>query len=124
MYDGDLPALDGPAGSWFLAPGQQPDPDRLAKLAASLGVTGDVRSLPDEQGGGWAVGPEDYSGPVLTVDGRWLTELVSERGADRDQPALRAPERRSSCPSVAPNVGGSSGTATDPATPDDRRPLQ
>jgi hypothetical protein len=67
VYDGELPALDGPAGSWFFAPGQKADVDRIAKLAASLGVVGDVRTLPDEQGGGWAVGPEDYSAAVLTV---------------------------------------------------------
>ena len=67
VYDGQLPALDGPAGSWFFAPGQEPDVDRIAKLAASLGVVGEVRTLPDEQGGGWAVGPEDYSAAVLTV---------------------------------------------------------
>jgi hypothetical protein len=67
VYDGELPALDGPAGSWFFAPGQKADVDRIAKLAASLGVVGDVRTLPDDQGGGWAVGPEDYSAAVLTV---------------------------------------------------------
>ncbi|MGZ6987075.1 MAG: hypothetical protein ACXVKP_19425, partial [Ilumatobacteraceae bacterium] len=66
VYDGQLPALDGAAASWFFAAGQKPDPQRIAKLAASLGVQGDVRSLPQDQGGGWAVGPEDYSGPVLT----------------------------------------------------------
>ena len=67
VYDGELPALDGSAGSWFFAPGQQPDVDRIAKLAAALGVQGDVRTLSADQGGGWAVGPEDYSAPVLTV---------------------------------------------------------
>ena len=67
VYAGELPALDGPAGSWFFAAGQQPDADRIAKLAAALGVQGDVRTLPAEQGGGWAVGPEDYSAAVLTV---------------------------------------------------------
>jgi hypothetical protein len=66
-YDGELPVLDGPAGSWYFAPGPQPDPDRIAQLAASLGVEGDVRGLSEDQGGGWAVGPEDYSGPVLSV---------------------------------------------------------
>ncbi|MEY2583566.1 MAG: hypothetical protein QOE09_3415 [Ilumatobacteraceae bacterium] len=67
VYDGQLPALDGPAASWFFAPGQKADTNRIAKIAASLGVVGDVRSLPQEQGGGWAVGPEDYSAAVLTV---------------------------------------------------------
>jgi hypothetical protein len=67
VYDGDLPALDTPAGSWFFATGQNPDLDRVAQLAAALGAEGEVRALAEEQGGGWAVGPEDYSGTVLTV---------------------------------------------------------
>ena len=67
VYDGDLPALDGPAPSWSIAPGQKADPQQISKLAASLGVQGEVRTLPQDQGGGWAVGPADYSGPVLTV---------------------------------------------------------
>lgn len=67
VYDGTIPALDGPASSWSFAPGQKPDPQQISKLAASLGVQGDVRTLPQDQGGGWAVGPADYSGPVLTV---------------------------------------------------------
>ena len=67
VYDGTLPGLDAPAASWYFAPGQQPDPARIAALAKSFGIQGDVRNLPTEQGGGWAVGPEDYSGPVLSV---------------------------------------------------------
>ena len=67
VYDGDLPALDGSAASWFFGPGQQPDRARIAALAASFGITGDVRELPADQGGGWAVGPADFSGPVLSV---------------------------------------------------------
>jgi hypothetical protein len=67
VYDGQMPALDGPAGSWFFTPGQKPDVDRIAKLAVSFGVQGDVRTLSADQGGGWAVGPEDYSAAVLTV---------------------------------------------------------
>jgi len=67
VYDGDLPDLGSSAGSWFFDPNQQPALDRVAALAASLGVQGDVRVVPTEQGGGWAVGPEDYSAAVLTV---------------------------------------------------------
>ena len=81
VYDGELPALDTPAGSWYFATGQQADLDRVAQLAAALGAEGDVRVLPEDQGGGWAVGPEDYSGTVLTVgaDGMlswWLSAIV------------------------------------------------
>ena len=86
VYDGDLPALDGPAPSWSFAPGQKPDPQQIAKLAASLGVKGEMRTLPQDQGGGWAVGPEDYSGPVLTVgsDGMlswWLSSAQVTMGS-------------------------------------------
>ena len=67
VYDGELPALDDPSGSWFFATGQQADLDRIAALAASFGVEGEVRTLSADQGGGWAVGPEDYSASVLSV---------------------------------------------------------
>jgi hypothetical protein len=86
VYDGALPALDGSAPSWSFAPGQKADPQQIAKLAASLGVKGEVRTLPQDQGGGWAVGPEDYSGPVLTVgsDGMlswWLSSAQVAMGS-------------------------------------------
>jgi hypothetical protein len=82
VYDGELPAFPDSAASWYFAPGQQPDLGRVAKLAAAFGIVGDVRQLPTEQGGGWAVGPEDYSTPVLTVgsDGMlswWLSGTPS-----------------------------------------------
>jgi hypothetical protein len=68
VFEGDLPSLDGSAASWYFAADGQPDLQRIAKLASSLGVKGDVRSVAADQGGGWAVGPQDYSGPVLTVN--------------------------------------------------------
>lgn len=114
VYDGELPALDAPAGSWSFAPGQKPDPDRIAKLAASLGVVGDVRTLPTDQGGGWAVGPEDYSGAVLTVgsDGMlnwWLSAAPTPGGtvvcATTGGVAIDPP--------IGEGVAGSSGTAVD-----------
>ena len=67
VYDGEFPDLGSSAGSWFFDPSQQPDTARIAALATSLGAHGDVRVVPAEQGGGWAVGPEDYSAPVLSV---------------------------------------------------------
>src|SRR3954447_19972887 len=67
VYDGDLPHLGSSPRPWVFDPNQQPPLDRGAALAASLGVQGDVRVVPTEQGGGWAVGPEDYSAAVLTV---------------------------------------------------------
>jgi hypothetical protein len=112
-FDGELPVLDGPAGSWYFAPGQQPAPDRIAQLAASLGVEGDVRDLPEDQGGGWAVGPEDYSGPVLSVaaDGMlswWLSAapaMVSAGCAITSGVAVE--------PATGAGVAGSSDAAVD-----------
>lgn len=121
-YDGEVPTLDGPA-AWYFAPGQQPDPDRIAQLAASLGVEGDVRGLPEEQGGGWAVGPEDYSGPVLSVaaDGMlswWLSAapaMVSVGCATTSGVAVE--------PAAGAGVAGSSGTATDTPALDTTAPV-
>ena len=128
VYAGELPTLDAPAGSWSFAPGQQPDPDQIAKLAASLGVVGDVRHLTADQGGGWAVGPADYSGPVLTVgsDGMlnwWLSAAPSTAvGVACASPGVAVD------PAVGVGVAGSSGSATDviasttPPAPDGTAP--
>ncbi|MDP9463240.1 MAG: hypothetical protein M3P52_01340, partial [Actinomycetota bacterium] len=122
VFDGEVPALDGPAASWYFAPGQQPDLERIADLAASLGVVGEVRSLPEDQGGGWAVGPEDYSAAVLTVglDGMfswWLSAAptvsvgyaCAERGIAVD-------------PATGSGVSGGSGTEVDAPPPADTPP--
>jgi hypothetical protein len=119
VYDGDLPALDGPAGSWFFPTGQKPDLDRVAKLAAALGVVGDVRTLPTDQGGGWAVGPEDYSGAVLTIgsDGMlnwWLSAAAPTATA---APAIACGEVLPVEPDAGVGSAASSGSATAVATP-------
>ena len=95
-------------------PGQQPDLDRIAKLAAAFGITGDVRTLPTDQGGGWAVGPEDYSGPVLTVgsDGMlswWLSGTPSAVGVGCAVPGT--------APAAESGDAATSGAATDVAVP-------
>ncbi|MGD9704007.1 MAG: hypothetical protein AB7Q42_20445 [Acidimicrobiia bacterium] len=66
-YEGELPVLDGPAPSWFFAAGQEPSAERVQALAAALGVTGEVQSLPADMGGGWSVGPTDGSAPAVMV---------------------------------------------------------
>ena len=120
VYDGDLPALDGPAASWYFAPGQQPDPDRIAKLAAAFGIQGDVRAMPQEMGGGWAVGPEDYSGPVLTVgsDGMLSWWLSAAPTAVSSGCAVA----ESTAPAIGAGVAGSSGTAMDAGAPAETAP--
>lgn len=129
VYDGEIPALDGLAPSWYFPSGQQPDQARVAALAKALGVEGDVRSLPDDQGGGWAVGPEDYSGPVLTIgsDGLlswWLSGTPASISA---RPGCVIAESSGGAiePAAGEGVAGSSGTATEPgiATPDTALPV-
>ena len=67
VFDGTLPDLGASAGSWSFPAAAKPDPARIAVMAKALGVTGEVRSLPADQGGGWAVGPNDGSAPTFTV---------------------------------------------------------
>ena len=66
-FAGDLPDLGTAATAYRFAAGVAPAADAVAALAAAFGVAGDVVQQPDEQGGGWIVGPSDYSGPTLNV---------------------------------------------------------
>ncbi|MFM8266946.1 MAG: hypothetical protein ACKOA2_02890 [Ilumatobacteraceae bacterium] len=66
-FTGELPDLGTEAGSWRFAPGLEPSEERVVSLARALGVEGDVRRLSADMGGGWMVGPDDYSAPTLTV---------------------------------------------------------
>jgi hypothetical protein len=67
VYDGTYPDLGSTGPAFQLSAGNTVDAATVAKLAALLGVQGDVRTLPADQGGGWQVGPADYSGANLTV---------------------------------------------------------
>jgi hypothetical protein len=82
VVDGTLPSMPGQAQAWLLPAGQQPDLARVRAIATALGVDGDVQALPAEQGGGWLVGPADYSGPNLGVsaDGMlswWFSPVIA-----------------------------------------------
>lgn len=67
VYQGDAPDLGAEGGAWTLPAGAQIDVERVARIAALLGVEGDVREVPADQGGGWMVGAADYSTASLTV---------------------------------------------------------
>jgi hypothetical protein len=69
VYDGEPVDLTSPAASWFFDPTVQPTAGQIAALAATLGVAGDTQELPADQGGGWLVGPDDYSAPTVNVSG-------------------------------------------------------
>ena len=67
VFSGEVPDLTAPAGSWYFAAGVVATPEQVAAVAKALGVVGEVRTLPADQGGGFMVGPDDWSGPTLTV---------------------------------------------------------
>ena len=67
VFDGQFPDLGTTGSAWSLPVGQQPDLARILAVARTLGVQGDVRTLPVDQGGGWVVGPNDGTGPSLNV---------------------------------------------------------
>jgi hypothetical protein len=67
VYDGDAPELTAPAASWFFAPNPTINDDAVRTIAGALGVTGDMVTLPADQGGGHLVGSPDYTGASVTV---------------------------------------------------------
>ncbi len=67
VFDGEPPVFEGPSGAWYFPVGTTPTDDQLRRLAAAFGITGDPRVLPADQGGGWALGSTDGTGPGLQV---------------------------------------------------------
>jgi hypothetical protein len=67
VFSGEVPDLTAPAGSWYFPAGVAATPEQVAAVATALGVVGEVRTLPADQGGGFMVGPDDWSGPTLNV---------------------------------------------------------
>ncbi len=67
VFDGDASQLGAAGPAWTLPGGGTPDAARVAKLAELLGVKGELREVPADQGGGWMIGAADYSTATLTV---------------------------------------------------------
>ncbi|MFM7253524.1 MAG: hypothetical protein ACKO27_10730 [Ilumatobacteraceae bacterium] len=67
VYDGTLPDLGTSAAAYRFPAGVTPDLDKVAEIAAALGVEGELAEQDADMGGGWLAGPADYSGPTLTV---------------------------------------------------------
>lgn len=67
IYDGELPNLGDTGKAWKLPAGTELDTARVARIAEQLGVDGEVRELPADQGGGWMVGAADYTTANLNV---------------------------------------------------------
>ncbi len=108
VFDGEVPALSSTGASWRFPVGFSPDRERVAAMAAALGVTGEVRELPADQGGGFMVGADDYSTATLTVSGdglgSWWFNPSPATGQTSEMPVV--------CMTA---VDGTVGPAADPA---------
>ncbi len=67
VFAAEAPDFSAPAGAWSFPSGAAATPEQVAAIAAALGVQGEVRPVAPDLGGGFMVGPDDWSGPTLTV---------------------------------------------------------
>ena len=88
----------------------RPPTSRSLRSAAALGVEGDVRQLAADLGGGWMVGPDDYSHADPECRQRCACKLVVQPGQRRDA----VDRHRASCIRQATRPGTS---ATPPRAP-------
>ncbi len=65
-YEGGVPDLTGPAPSWYFPAGATASESDMLAVAAALGIDGEPVALPENEGGGWRIGPPNYSDPVVT----------------------------------------------------------
>jgi hypothetical protein len=91
VYSGEYPTLAGQAGGWQFAAGFEPTLEQMRQVAAAFGIAGDPVAVPAEQGGGWRVGPEDYSAPTINFSadamGSWWYSPGPYTGTDWSCPA-------------------------------------
>ena len=62
-----MPALPTESSGWQYPTNVTPDLNRVARIAAALGISGDPVPRSADLGGGWIVGPEDGLAPALWV---------------------------------------------------------
>lgn len=129
----------GEAFGWRYPEGTAVDPARVAELAAVLGVSGEPVAISAEAGGGWRVGPEDGSAPMVAVSGdavgswyyqaAWVDQaaepacvvpaeaargLPADDGVAASEPAVVDPDTPVEAP--APETGTAVEPTVDPTT--------
>src|SRR5215203_955621 len=121
VYEGDVVDLTSPAASWYFEPTASPTTEQIEALARALGVEGDVRELPADMGGGWAVGTDTPGQATLNVGAdamhSWwynppMTAVMSPK-CELYPPG--DPMGDFDDPAVAPDSGPATDTATDAA---------
>lgn len=123
VFAAEAPDFSAPAGAWSFPSGAAATPEQVAAIAAALGVQGEVRPVAPDLGGGFMVGPDDWSGPTLTVSadptlGWWYNpgpssvvsvpdcaiavDTVSIDTVPADVPAATDPTKIAPCPEPQP----------------------
>lgn len=106
---GDLPALDGDLSAWVFRPGAEPSASDLSTLKKAFGIDGEFAKNTSDPGTDyewttWMVGPNDGSGPSLSVSSdAMLSWWYSEGWMAMSRPAV-------SCAESTPVGGGESGS--------------
>jgi hypothetical protein len=77
VYEGEMPALDGPSGAWRWSQRQTPTAEQIAAVASALGVEGQVTEQPADMGGGWVVGDEGATRLTVGVDAQGSWSLIA-----------------------------------------------
>ena len=137
VYDGAVPDLPTEGTAWRFTTGAAPTAEQAAAVAAALGVAGDPVQLSEDQGGGWLVGPADYSAPTVNLSSDamhswWYSAgptdaapmcddvLVDEDVVDEAPVTAVAPDAAVSDPTGATETGvtAAEATAADEAKPE------
>ncbi len=132
VVEGTLATLDGDAQAWHYAAVNGVKAADVAKLAKQLGVAGDVRDVPAEDGGGWRVGSTDFTAPWLSVErsgmGSWYYDAAAyssikvacapvtngeaeQAPVPASDPAKDAASPTTAPPGATPPDGGGSGSS-------------
>ena len=113
--DGELPLLDGPALSWSYPAEVGLPEDRVRTIAATLGVPGEIRQLPTEEGGGWSIG--DGGGAAITVSPSSLLDWWYSPGPTAPQPQAECSSSDVDPAVSAPPDASVSSECTEPQPP-------
>lgn len=118
VVNGDLPALDTDAVAYVFREGSEPTADQLATLLEVFDVDGSFTRTTTDPGTdyewtSWSVGPNDGSGPAITVSDDGLLSWWYSEGWQATSVGRPAP-----CPDTEPSAESSAGSSGSSDTSD------
>jgi len=119
VFDGDASTVGAAGSAWTLPGGGSPDAARIAKLAELLGVEGELRELPADQGGGWMIGSADYTTATLSVSADGMLSWWFNPAPSTVVGAVECVYIDPAVDVVAPETGLPATTEVDPVAPAD-----